>query len=442
MKRVLFLFGLFVLMSMSVIVTATAGHAGSFPDVPEDHENYEAIEYLDTNSVINGYQDGTFGPEDLVTRAQAMKIVVGALGIDFGKTYSQDFPDVLSDKWYFPYVMAGFETGIINGYDDGTFKPGDNVNLAELLKIIVLAANVELPTVESDVFADVSADLWYAPHALYARNNNIILPDEYGYLNAQASMTRAVFSEVVYRMMIVLNTDQPYPLDENWDMYVGSTLPFKIKYDSDTWEVNESENEVVFFRSDKEYLNLSPLRLYPNSAVLSVTLDESDELSVDDYFVNVKNIFTGADYTEFYVGEFEALEVLYPDDRIVDWYIYLEDARVLVVYTEFGNGTLGYQLMQYVKAMLSTLEYSAIGGGVDIDYTELLSEIFENVLVENMGMSMLDQLPDKIIIETDTIGVGTGPVDYYYTEGADYTFKYERAGDVILDTREGQTTAF
>ncbi|MFH1534338.1 MAG: S-layer homology domain-containing protein [Nitrospirota bacterium] len=442
MKRVLFLFGLFILMSLPVMATATVGHAGSFPDVPEDHENYAAIEYLDTNGVINGYQDGTFGPEDLVTRAQAMKIVVGALGIDFSGTYSQDFPDVIAETWYFPYVMAGFEEGVINGYDDGTFKPGENVNLAELLKIIVLAANAELPTVESDVFADVSADIWFAPHTLYARNNNIIFPDEYGLLNAQNSMTRAAFSEVVYRMMIVLQNDQPYPLDENWDMYTSSTLPFKIKYDSDAWEVNESENEVMFFRSDKEYLNFSPLRLYPNSAVLSVTVDENSEGSaVADYFGNVKNIFTDADYTEFTVTGLSALEVLYTDDRIVDWYIYLEDGRVLVVYTEFGNGTLGYQLMQYIKAMLSTLEYSALGGE-GADYTQLLSEIFENILVENKGMEMLNRLPDKIIIETDTIGVGTGPVDYYYSEGADYTFKYERADDVILDTREGQTTAF
>ena len=57
-------------------------------------------------------------------------------------------------------------------------------------------------------------------------------------------------------------------------------------------------------------------------------------------------------------------------------------------------------------------------------------------------METLDMLPDKTIISTDTIGVGTGPVDYYYSEGLDYTFKYERFADVILDSREGKTSAF
>ena len=55
---------------------------------------------------------------------------------------------------------------------------------------------------------------------------------------------------------------------------------------------------------------------------------------------------------------------------------------------------------------------------------------------------LLNSLPDKVIIETDTIGVGTGPVDYYYSDGVNYTFKYERAADLILDTREGKTSAF
>ena len=49
---------------------------------------------------------------------------------------------------------------------------------------------------------------------------------------------------------------------------------------------------------------------------------------------------------------------------------------------------------------------------------------------------------DAIIIETDAIGVGTGPIDYYYSEKIDLTIKYERSADVILDAREGRTTKF
>jgi hypothetical protein len=63
-------------------------------------------------------------------------------------------------------------------------------------------------------------------------------------------------------------------------------------------------------------------------------------------------------------------------------------------------------------------------------------------MVEKKGMETLNLLPDKTIIETDAIGVGTGPVDYYYSEDVNYTFKYERKSDVILDKKVGKTSAF
>ena len=92
--------------------------------------------------------------------------------------------------------------------------------------------------------------------------------------------------------------------------------------------------------------------------------------------------------------------------------------------------------------MLETLEYKPVTLEPGEDYSELLSEILSNVLVEDKGMAMITKLPDSLIIETDAIGVGTGPVDYYYSSKMDYTFKYERESDVILDSRKGKTSAF
>jgi len=78
--------------------------------------------------------------------------------------------------------------------------------------------------------------------------------------------------------------------------------------------------------------------------------------------------------------------------------------------------------------------------------TEALKDVLENIfklmLVEGKGMEALNTLPDKKIIDTDTIGVGTGAVDYYYSEAVNHTFKYERQNDVILDKRASETSAF
>lgn len=425
--------------------TSFAAFAGTFPDVPADDKNFEAIEYLDEKEIISGYPDGTFNPQALVNRAEAVKIIVGAFGISKEGEFEVLFPDVPKSQWFFSFVMGAHKAGIVNGYSSGNFKPGETVNLAETLKMIVLASKVSLATeVKEDVFLDVAKTSWYAPHAEYARNHNIIFSDDYGNLHAEQAMTRGAFAEVIYRMKVVLeNKEKPFPIERNWPVFDSKGLPFKIKYDSKNWKVQENEKEVVFYRADKEFLQYYPGRMYLNSAVVRVILDPNEQnLSRQQYFDNLKLAFPYAQYTEFKLGGFNSMEVLYPKDRIVDWYIFLSNGDVLVVYTEYGKGVLGFQLQQVIKAMLSTIEYAELSGDEQPDYTSLLNEIFANILHEGKGMEMINKLPDKTIIETDTIGVGTGPVDYYYSQNANYTFKYERAADVILDKRQGKTSAF
>lgn len=436
MKKIFLSLCGFVLMSLPAM-------AASFPDVPADHKNFDAVEFLDEKGIIHGYADGTFGPENMVNRAEAAKIIVGAFGIDSSGNYEVIFDDVPKDQWFFAFVMGGRNAGIIDGYPNGNFQPEASVNLAETLKMSVLASKLSLPTeVNENVFLDVSKDVWYAPHALFAKTHNVVFADHEGNLRAEKAMSRGDFAEIIYRMMVVLENDgEAFPLDINWQTYTSDSLPFQIKYDDNKWQVIKNNHETIFFKPDEAFQQFSPGRLYLNSAMVWVTLDENDsDMSKSQYFSNIRTAFPFAEYTEFNFRGLSAFEVLYPNDRIVDWYIYLSDGRVLAIYTQYGNGVLGYELQQVIKTMLSTLEYKAVSAGNN--YSEILSEIFASVLVEGSGMSNLNKLPEKTIIETDTIGLGTGPVDYYYSQSVDYTFKYEREGDVILDTRKGQTSSF
>lgn len=437
MKKTLTFASLFFLLSTNVI-------AASFPDVPEDHKNYKAIEFLDEKQIVKGYADGTFGPDKLVSRAEALKMIIVALGVKHDENYEVLFPDVKKEEWFFEFVMAAKKLGIVSGYQDGKFKPSDTVNLSENLKMLLTAAKVELPKeITESVFVDVAKDAWYAIYVLYSRNQNMLFSDDFGRVHPDQAMTRAAFAELIYRLMVIKEKNgQPYPLDLSWGEYVSSVVPFKIKYDQKALKVVENKNEVAFFRPDKQFLQFSANRIYPNSAVVKVTLDKNESTLVEDqYFNNIKAAFPGAKYKKFKVKDLNALEVLYESERTVDWYIYLKNGQVLVVYTEYGSGTLGYQLQQTIKAMLATLEYKELPPPGE-DYSQLLSEILAIVLVEGKGMENLNKLPEKTIFETDTIGVGTGPVDYYYSVKLDYTFKYERSTDVILDTRKGKTSAF
>lgn len=442
MKNLIKQFGFVV---FGVLVLPTIVNAATFPDVGADHANYDAVEYLKEKGIVQGYGDGTFGPEKPIKRAEAMKIIVKSFSLDSDKEYEEVFPDVKKGDWFFPFVMAGKEAGFIQGYGDGTFGPAKQVKLSETLKIALGAADVKLPEkISADVFMDVEADNWLAAYAYYAREHNIVLANKEGNIIPATEMTRGAFSEIVYRIMTVLENDEKeFPLDKKWDTYKGFDLPFEMKYNADTWEIIKTPLDVIFFNPDEENYQFSISKIYPNSAKIEVTIDKNEaNYPVSVYFNNIRGLFPNAKYTEFTWDKFEALEVLYSEERLVDWYIYLDEGYVLAVYTQYGDGVESYRFPQLIKAMLNTFKYKEVDLNLDGNSEGILSIIFENILVEGKGMQMLNNLPDKKIIETDSIGVGTGPVDYYYSEGVDYTFKYERDTDVILDKRKGKTSDF
>lgn len=424
--------------------TGRQAFAASFPDVAEDHKNYKAIEYLDEKQIVKGYPDGSFGPDILVNRAEALKMIIGALKISTDGKYEVLFPDVNKDDWFFPFVMAAKAEGIVGGYKDGKFKPADTVNLVENLKMLLLASKVKIPEEgEDNIFQDVKKEDWFAPHLLYARNHNLIFSDDYGFVHPDQAMTRAAFAELIFRMMIVLDKKgEPFPLDMSWPFYESKKLPFKLKYDDKGWKLFENKESVIFMRPDKQYSQFSPFRMYPNSAVVTITLDSNDgDMVADQYFTNIKKAFPKAKNKKFKLGGIEALEILLESQRTVDWYVFLKNNDVLVVYTEYGQGPLGFQLQQMIKSMLASFEYKELPVNNE-DYSGVLGKILEKILVKGKGMEMLNTLPDKLIVETDTIGAGNGPVDYYFSEKVNYTFKYERDDDVILDSRAGKITTF
>ncbi len=249
--------------------------------------------------------------------------------------------------------------------------------------------------------------------------------------------------EVVYRLKTVLDNDgKAFNLTSDWAYFESDELPFKLKY-GPSWTVFDHGQSVSFLRADKEFSQFSPFRMYPNSATISVTVDKNELGKVkDQYLENLKAAFEGWSFTEFVVGDIAAFSMSSPDFKKIDWYLFLDNDEVLVVYTEVGNGILKYQMTQEILSMLASLEYVELPEEPLPDYSALKEEVFKNILVEGVGMTMLDKLPEKLLIETDAIGAGAGPIDYYFSGSLNLTFKYERDSDTILDKREGETSAF
>ena len=134
-----------VMLVMTTMVSLPTYAA--FTDLSEEHNAYEAVTVLSKLGVINGYEENgsfNFKPDNNVTRAEFTAMLLRTRGMGtFGSMSLENppFPDVVTPdvSWAIGNIRTAKELGIINGYDDGTFKPNNNVSYEEAVKMIVCA---------------------------------------------------------------------------------------------------------------------------------------------------------------------------------------------------------------------------------------------------------------------------------------------------------------
>ncbi len=184
--------------------------AASFTDVPADNPYYVAVESLKNLGVVKGYGDGTFRPDQLVNRAEALKMILlsAKIKVDPG-LYQTGFPDVKLSDWFSGYVFNAQNLHIVVGNPDGTFAPVRNVNKVEFLKMSIQAFVVDLnnyKNVQTPLAADVTnIGDWFVPYLNYAKSVDIIAPTIDDKLEPARSLTRGECSEILYKMYILKN---------------------------------------------------------------------------------------------------------------------------------------------------------------------------------------------------------------------------------------------
>ena len=150
----------------------------SFSDVPSDYWASSSILDLVQAEIIKGYPDGTFKPENPVTRAEFAKMALLSLGLKEEKPENPTFPDVPKDHWAYSYVEGAVKAGLIKGYPDGTFKPDGQVTKAEEMAVIVRGKKWEEGTPSEFHFSDCQADAWFAAYVETALAQGIVkIPD-------------------------------------------------------------------------------------------------------------------------------------------------------------------------------------------------------------------------------------------------------------------------
>lgn len=167
-----------------------------FSDVSERHPNAPAIAYLKEKNVTKGYADGSFKPDRTVTRAEFVKMLV-VLRDPSDNGACEPLKDVKKKDWFYAPVCLAMQEGIVKGGDDGLFRPGDNVTLADAS--VMLARAYALQTTDTK--------RWYegAIRALAAKK---AIPSDIE--AAFMTLTRADVAEMLWRLQVdVTDRDSP-----------------------------------------------------------------------------------------------------------------------------------------------------------------------------------------------------------------------------------------
>lgn len=199
----------FILFLAFTIGMAQIANAATFSDVNEDHKYFTAVESLYNLEIVNGYPDGSFGPDKAVNRAEALKMIlnsaeIGSAEIEDGD--GVDFSDVGLDDWFAKFVLSGVERGIVNGNPDGTFAPARQVNKAEFLKMLLESFDIDLSKhqgLEEGVSADSSVEDWFLPYLSYSKTVGITTPSLNNMLEPGKMLTRGECAEIIYKMLVL-----------------------------------------------------------------------------------------------------------------------------------------------------------------------------------------------------------------------------------------------
>lgn len=177
-------------------VALIAAKANPFRDL-QGHWAADSILFLRSKNVISGYKDGTFRPNTQVTRAQLAAMLVRAKGLSTGSLKNPEFTDVPTGYWAYKEIAAAKKAGIIGGFPDGTFGPDQPVTREQLAGMIARTFETKA-SIEGREFGDIGQS-WAKEAILNLSSAGIMggYPDNI--FAPKRAATRAEISEILAR---------------------------------------------------------------------------------------------------------------------------------------------------------------------------------------------------------------------------------------------------
>ena len=187
---------------LAMLMLTSVAFAATFTDFDESHWAYVYVDELVANGVVNGYEDGSYRPEANVTRAELAKL----LSLQFGESTEKSYSDVLEGDWFYDYVTVSGSYFLA----EGTFNPNTPATREEVAYAIYMAKNLNLATAPA-TFTDAAeiASVYQNAVAAVAQQGIITgYPD--GSFGPKNNITRAEVATVLSRAIKLDNNEALY----------------------------------------------------------------------------------------------------------------------------------------------------------------------------------------------------------------------------------------
>ncbi|MBE7011263.1 MAG: S-layer homology domain-containing protein [Ruminococcaceae bacterium] len=286
------------LVAVFALALTTMASAASFTDVADSSAYYRAVEQLHKIGIIDGYTDGTFKPEQTVTRAEMAKLIAAMQGYAEsaeGKSVTK-FSDVPSTHWASGYIASATGTAI-NGLPDGTFAPDKPVKYEEAVKMI-------MATLGYTVIAEAEGGypMGYVSAAIKEKVTADVTNANIGTDASRGTIAQLIYNAIDTPLVeqITWNKDGTgdYIKYDGETKYGGSAVEYKTLM-SENLEIVKAEGVVM----NNSYFGLT-------EDITSIDLDEDAKvtISVNKIWGDDFEYFTLNDEAELLVADSDAMD--------------------------------------------------------------------------------------------------------------------------------------
>lgn len=237
-------FFLYLFISITLFAPLYYNNAlASFPDVDKSNEFYTAIDYVQSNSIVNGYSDGTYQPTRTITRGEFTKILINSKFSQNEINACNDlvFPDVEQSNVFKKYICVANKNNIVNGFSDGTYKSDTKIEFGASAKIIANSFNLNP---DLSLIDDQNK---FKPYVNRLAERNAI-PETVSTINAE--LNRGEMAELIYRLMENIENKGSRNYDELINLPTMTPTPNNSDCSRDIYKCGDfssrEEAQVVF----------------------------------------------------------------------------------------------------------------------------------------------------------------------------------------------------